>query len=87
MNRRIGEPLPGDYIGLNDIGAIKRFRLKAHLLRHTWRERMWRWLARRVPRSLAYWCTIRVAARTLPTDQHPDDQTVTQMFRRWEECQ
>lgn len=66
------------------MGMIDRARLEARLRRHTWPARLWLALAWRVPRSLAYWCAIRVAAETTAPGEHPDEHTVPQMLARWD---
>lgn len=62
---------------------IERVGFELRLLRAEKPEKLWTWLAWRVPGSLAYWCAMRVASRTLAPDEHPDEQTVPQMLARW----
>jgi hypothetical protein len=50
-------------------------------------ERLWQWLAFKMPRSLAYWCAIRVGAYA--TCGRYSDQVVPELLyvdalKRWE---
>lgn len=62
---------------------MKRIWLEVRLRRHTWPAKLGMAIAWRVPRRLAYWCAIRVAAETLRGDEHPDDHIVPEMLGRW----
>jgi hypothetical protein len=49
-------------------------------------ERLWRALAWRLPRALAYWAFIRVAAEATThefSDKHPEEVTAVQMMKSW----
>lgn len=50
-------------------------------------EKFWIWLAYRMPRRLAYWCTIRVGAHATTGrygSQIVPDLHLTQALERWE---
>lgn len=52
-------------------------------------ERFWTWFAWKLPKRLAYWCTIRVcSAATLPPygDQVVPELTAMDALKRWEEA-
>lgn len=63
-------------------------RIRFHLL-WKWRtfcDKFWFWLARRVPKKLAYWCAIVVGAHAT-TGKHSaqivPDLTLIQALERW----
>jgi hypothetical protein len=50
-------------------------------------DKFWLWLANHVPRKLAYWCAIRVAAHATSgqwSDQEVPALTLDNLLKRWE---
>lgn len=51
------------------------------------KERMWIWLAWKLPSQLVYWCAMRVGARATTgeySDQVVPDLRYTDALKRWE---
>lgn len=68
------------------IGLVSTWRIRATMLRRRASERMWMWLAWRMPRKLAYWCTIRLGAHAtqgLWGHQVVPELTFHQALERW----
>ena len=52
-----------------------------------WRERLLIWLAWRMPRSLSYWCAVRVGAHATTGDWghfNTPETTVLDALKRWD---
>lgn len=55
----------------------------------TYRDRLWIWLAWRLPRGLVYWCYVRVAANATRREPHTTHETLSLLraLRDWERPQ
>lgn len=52
---------------------------------YRWRkDGLWRWLAWKMPRSLVYWCGIRLASQEVYSSTHPDDIGAIDALRKWD---
>ena len=62
-------------------------RLRRRLNRKTRRDRMWRWLAHKMPKRLVYFCAIRLAAHAT-TSGYSSEEVPALLFmdalQRWE---